>query len=565
MRMTSFLSILFLAGLLSSPVSALAQSSAQAWSYTDIDLGRYGDSPWDRPTNVAVSALTRMDVLLGNPDGTYRPFNHLNRAEFVTIAMRMIPDASRNYRSNCFPDVAADAWYAQEVCRAKALGIVQGNVEAGLPASDWRFQPASSVQYEEAVKVLSKVFAMPIDGTATGMNWFVPYMRAAGDAGVDIAGLTPGDLLTRGEMARLAIAFYANSRNELTMLHMAQYPDRYPSSMSSSRFSVSSRSSASSNSSMSSWWPWSGSSASRDPNLDVSVDSSVLVLGDTSSVLAAVEVRSSLEPLMVDTVTVEFDRDVESIESVRLYDETGWFIATATPYGGTRDTFRASIPQNGWMLEKGEQRSFYLRANLKDDGAGGVSGETVRVDRVIVQGTGEWSNNEYNSVSTDTFLPSETARAGILSIEHIGDTEAALFTGDMVELATFRFRSESNTLVDPRITELRFRIEQNGGVTLQNAMLRTQAGSQSPCTVSGMMLVCSAISSDVGNVNDEKVIRVYADVDVPASSDNAYLRITLQEPGYPSQPGDITWTDGSTTFTWVDLDAPLARGTLFRR
>jgi len=59
------------------------------------------------------------------------------------------------------------------------------------------------------------------------------------------------------------------------------------------------------------------------------------------------------------------------------------------------------------------------------------------------------------------------------------------------------------------------------------------------------------------------VIRVYADVALNNGVTNPSLRVTINDPGTISAGGDVTWTDGTNTFDWLPVDAPVARGTMY--
>ena len=133
---------------------------ASARNYAPVNLP-YSDAPSDLSTAIAVSVLTDEGIVEGNPDGTFRPDALLNRAEFLKIAMGVLPEEDDDeYSLSCFPDVFSTAWYAQYVCRAKALGIVEGNQILGVPPHEWLFAPERNVQYVEALKILHIVILL---------------------------------------------------------------------------------------------------------------------------------------------------------------------------------------------------------------------------------------------------------------------------------------------------------------------------------------------------------------------------------------------------------------------
>jgi hypothetical protein len=526
--------------------------------FDDIDLDRYDDAPWDRETDVAVSALTHLNVLMGNDDGTFAAERKLNRAEFVTIIMRLLDD-DRSVSFNCFPDVSTSAWYAEDVCRAKALGLVRGNAVAGVSPSLWRFEPARDIQYEEAVKILVELYEVPISGDTEGMDWYVPYIAAAQNRDIDLSGMRAGDRITRGEMARLAVGFVAWSEDRLEELRDAESGTTMSSSRSSS--SRSSSSSSRSSSSMS-------SSSSRSSTASVvggTVRSHVIVLGDLSDPLASVDFFSNSEPIDIQEVTITFASPVESIASLVIYDQDGVQIGTATAVPGSSTQFEASLPFGKMVLPYREERSLFVRARTKNRETGGVSGDELRVQNVTIEGEGRWSSEMYTSASTETFPAFVTAFSRITGATNVAAAQGTVASGTQRVLADLQFTATNpDALHDARLTSLVFTIEQAGGVTLSNVSLRNEDNSASTsCSVGSSTVTCSGIDPAIGTVDDTQRIRLYGDVSVPSNATNPFLRLVLNNPGTPSSAGDITWTDGATSFTWVDLEQPVVSGTFW--
>lgn len=548
------------------PIAAFAQTigSVQPFPYEDVSVGAYTDSPWDQTTNVAVSALTRMGVIQGNDDGTFAPDRRLNRAEFVTIVMRLLSDHDP-VSLNCFPDVSANAWYAEDVCRAKSLGLIRGNAVAGVPSSQWRFEPSRDIQYEEAVKILVELYALPTIGDTEGSDWYVPYLHAAEKADVDISSLGAGSHITRGEMARLTIAFVAESQGRLNELRDAERGSSSSSSRSSSSRSSSSSSKSSSSSSSSSSSK-SSSSSSRSSVVGETVMSHIVVLGTTSPTLASTDLFSNSEPVDVDGITVTFTAPVPSIGSLLIYDQDGIQIGTATAVSGSNTQFHASIAFGKLLLPYREERMVSVKARLKSKDTGGVSGENIRVQNIAIEGEGRWTNEAYNSDSSETFPESETAFAKITGFTNAGANEGVATSGLGRVLADFVVHADTPEAQHQiSLEDLEFTIEQAGGVTLSNVSIRNEDGSAtSPCTVFTTTVTCLNIDAGVGTVDESRRIKLIGDVTIPGNANNPSLRLVLNDPGTPANAGDITWSDQSTTFMWVDLDQPVFGGTMWR-
>lgn len=550
--------------LLGAAFVAVALPTAPAFGegrldFSTIDLDRYSDAPFnDDETDLAVSVLTEEHVLMGNDDGTFAANRNLNRAEFVQIVMRLLDDDG-TVNKNCFPDVNPDAWYADPICRAKAIGIVRGNARVGVEESLWRFEPNRDVQYEEAVKMLVQVYALPVSGDTEGADWYVPYIEAAEDMDLAIEGLNPGDQITRGEMARLTVAFLAESEGQLDELRDAE--DGSVSSSSSSRTSSSSSTSSSRTSSSSSR-SGTSSSFSSDPDDNVSIRSNFLLLGEVSPVLGAINVFPANEDLNLERVTVTFTNDSAAIENLRIYEsDTGRFLGTASRQSS--GVYVANIPTGTLILPRREDTSIYVRAMLREADDGAVGGQTIRIDRITVEGSGESSNNDYDVDSTSTFQSFQVTPAAITRVTATGGLNTAVFsTGQNVILGSFDFDAVStDSRFTPRVTALTFTINASTGVTVSNAELQLPGSdSTTSCSVSGNQITCSGIPASIGTVDDSQTIRLVADVASSGASSDPFLQVSLQTAGTPTSAGSVTWTDGTNTYTWLAVDDPVVRG-----
>ncbi|MBD3360732.1 peptidoglycan DD-metalloendopeptidase family protein [Candidatus Peregrinibacteria bacterium] len=69
-------------------------------------------------------------IVDGYPDGTFRPSNTVNRAEFYKILFNgMEVDVNPNVEKDPFEDVDKDLWYASFIAYAKELGIIDPNIK----------------------------------------------------------------------------------------------------------------------------------------------------------------------------------------------------------------------------------------------------------------------------------------------------------------------------------------------------------------------------------------------------------------------------------------------------
>ncbi len=546
------------------PIAVLAsQFDPSTLPYTDWRA-------WDRDTAVAVTYLTEDSVLQGNPDRTYRAFNPVNRAEFIHVADKLLITVAVAVPPDCFPDVPEDAWYAYAACRAKMVKVVQGNPVPGVPEAQWKFEPARNVNYAEAVKVMMEVYNIEKDDVSG--PWYAGYLSAAAKHDLALSGVQPGDALDRGEMAKLVAAFRAFDAGELDELRAAQRGEDIDSSASSSRSSIRSSRSSSSRSSVSS--VSSASLAPRssqrsvvgyDPLTDLSIRSRFLVTGEVSPVIGAADFFSNNEPIDVRKVVITLATDAPSVDSLLVYDDSGRSLGRATR-GSNTFIYTLTVPSGTFTLPRREERGVYVRAQIASRDAGGKSGEEVTISTIYVEGVGEWSNESNGESSTESFQTFETSYALLTRIANAGANETALSAGEDRLVGTFTFEGRrADGEADLRLNVIDFQIE-SAGVTLSDVRLRAEgADADTLCTVSSGVATCNAISETNGGLRGgPKTIRAYADVSIASGYANPFVRLTIGDPGTPFAAGDITWTDGSTTFTWVPYDAPVVRGTLYR-
>ena len=144
----------------------------------------------------AIAYVYDYGIVQGYEDGTYRPDNSINRAEFTKILMEAKYPGEAQTGSACFTDVVASEWYAKYVCLAKDYGVITGY-------SDGSFKPDQYINIAEALKItLETYFSGTFEETTT--PWYQKYWDYAEAQGLllDEWG-SPDENLTRGAMAEL--------------------------------------------------------------------------------------------------------------------------------------------------------------------------------------------------------------------------------------------------------------------------------------------------------------------------------------------------------------------------
>lgn len=114
-----------------------------------------------------IAELKKRGVINGNPDGTYKPANEINRAEFLNMAMSLYTyvadektkaelEALKNSApTTAYKDLDTTAWYSSTVTAATEKGFIGGK-ECG---TDKCFDAGSNITRAEATQVLYNMFA----------------------------------------------------------------------------------------------------------------------------------------------------------------------------------------------------------------------------------------------------------------------------------------------------------------------------------------------------------------------------------------------------------------------
>lgn len=139
--------------LLNDPIKADEYADVPDYKNTQEDASgqkSYSDLK-DTIYDEAAIALSELNVLSGYEDGNFGPENMLTRAEFATVAMRLITpgkEATGNGGAKVFfSDVTVNHWAFGNISAATELGLIGG-------FGDSRFLPDNPVTYNQAVKML---------------------------------------------------------------------------------------------------------------------------------------------------------------------------------------------------------------------------------------------------------------------------------------------------------------------------------------------------------------------------------------------------------------------------
>jgi protein-disulfide isomerase len=164
-------------------------------------LASFTDVEGDHISYDAIQYLNENGVIQGYSDGTFKPENNVNRAEFLKILIEgnKIELDAEQYNS-CFPDITNE-WFAKYVCYAKEMNWIEGY-------SDGNFRPENTIAYVEALKMLIEIhdYAQELEPPEDPDFWYVPYGELAVQKGFVKWASPPYNPLamqTRAEIAEM--------------------------------------------------------------------------------------------------------------------------------------------------------------------------------------------------------------------------------------------------------------------------------------------------------------------------------------------------------------------------
>lgn len=158
----------------------------------------FNDVPATHANFDAIAYVKDEGVVQGYPDGTFRPDQPINRAEFVKIIVEAKEFPLGNFAGVSqymdFSDVEYSGWVGPYVVAARMNFIIEGY-------PDGTFKAANNINFVEAAKIIAISFELPY---AEGAVWYEGYVRALADKNTIPTSIAHFDqLITRGEMAEM--------------------------------------------------------------------------------------------------------------------------------------------------------------------------------------------------------------------------------------------------------------------------------------------------------------------------------------------------------------------------
>lgn len=189
-------------GGLTSDITTFAKDAIQI--FTDVPVTHtFYDS---------IRYVKTRGIVEGYDDGTYKPEDKINRAEFtkILVASKYSTEEidsciAKNWSAIAFSDVPQTEWFSKFICVAKMRGIIDGY-------PDKTFHPGDDVNFVEAAKFLNVYMNV---SPATEGDWYVPFVQGLEDLkAIPVSVTAYGSLVTRGEMAEMIFRLRENVTDE---------------------------------------------------------------------------------------------------------------------------------------------------------------------------------------------------------------------------------------------------------------------------------------------------------------------------------------------------------------
>ncbi len=142
-----------------------------------------------------ISELVKADVINGYPDGTFKPENSVNRAEFAKIMVRGMELAIDEYNGDTgFLDVPQSFWASSYIMTCVNNGYVNG-----MPGRI--FSPGQSITGAQLAAILVRTLPLETPAVGTGPDWYKEFVKIAGENGLLYPGFEPDSAASRAECA----------------------------------------------------------------------------------------------------------------------------------------------------------------------------------------------------------------------------------------------------------------------------------------------------------------------------------------------------------------------------
>ncbi|EFK94891.1 Cellulosome-anchoring protein precursor [sediment metagenome] len=159
----------------------------------------------------AIESLKNLGIVMGFADGTFKPENPVTRAEALKMVLKSAEiDSPETTNLPDFSDVLAGEWYIKFLVKALELNIINGNPDGTFAPARMVNKAEFLKMLLMAFKIDLSKHQNPVDIISSDVkvgDWFLPYFSYAKTVGIIYPTLDnrlePGKYLNRGETAEI--------------------------------------------------------------------------------------------------------------------------------------------------------------------------------------------------------------------------------------------------------------------------------------------------------------------------------------------------------------------------
>lgn len=210
-------------------IAASLSTTAFAFEAPEGFFDNFQDLDSEETYKDGILLLKQHGIIKGQGEtGEFKPKNKINRAEMLKILVeslyadgekfndlpnpytgerKKLKEELEKFKTKCFNDVPADAWFTKYVCYAKAKGWVKGY-------GNGNFRPGQEVNFVEALKMALEAHGIAYDEDKT--EWYRGLVKRAAHHNLipyDVAEF--GEELRRNQMADLVARIIRHKQGRL--------------------------------------------------------------------------------------------------------------------------------------------------------------------------------------------------------------------------------------------------------------------------------------------------------------------------------------------------------------
>lgn len=173
---------------------------------TNFSRASFTDVSSSNEFSDAILYVQKENIVKGYSDGSYKPSQTINRAEFTKIIVEaVVGQTPLEHAGSCFPDVTDTDWFYSYVCYAECVGWI-----SGYP--DGSFKPGNTTSFVEVAKIISKAYGYE---TTSDNVWYKTYVEELSTRKAIPLQIAQFDQnVTRGQMAEMIYRLNTNNQSK---------------------------------------------------------------------------------------------------------------------------------------------------------------------------------------------------------------------------------------------------------------------------------------------------------------------------------------------------------------